>query len=61
MEAAKQLEIPETAEVPELQAKMAFIAMRCWQDTQRGDGPQAQDLSQRMGNIVDEFDTLFGE
>jgi hypothetical protein len=61
MEAAKQLEIPETVEVPELQARLAFLATRCWQDTQRSDGPLAQDLSQRMGNIVDEFDTLFGE
>ena len=61
MEAVKQLEIPATVEVPEMQAKLSFLAVRCWQDAQRGDGPQSQGLSQRMENIIDEFDTLFGK
>ena len=60
MEAAKQLEIPETVEVPEMQARMAFLALRCLQDAQLDDGPQSQNLSQRLENIIDEFDTLFG-
>jgi hypothetical protein len=61
MEAVKHLEIPDTVEVPEVQAKLSFLAVRVWQDALLGDGPQAQDLSQRLENIIDEFDTLFGK
>ena len=70
METTQESEIPasehsqpdllDAMRVSATEAKLSFLALRCWQDAMRGDHPDAGELSQRLERIIDEFDLLFG-
>ena len=46
--------------VSDADARLSFLAMRCWQDAMIVDDQHDEALSLRLENIIDEFDTLFG-
>lgn len=56
----EQPELLEAIRVAETEAKLSFLALRCWQDVVRGDHPDDEELSRRLGKIIDEFDEVFG-
>jgi hypothetical protein len=61
MEAIQQQEPLVPVHTSEADTRASFLALRCWQDAMLGDSPSDAELDQRMGEIIDEFDLLFGE
>jgi hypothetical protein len=60
MESIDQSEIPAYVRVSATEARMLFLAVRCWQDAQKSGNQVADGLSVRLEKIIAEFDLVFG-
>ena len=52
MESLDQSEIPAYVRVSATEARMLFLAVRCWQDAQKSGNHVAEGLSVRLEKIV---------
>ena len=60
MEVREQPDIPAYVRVNEEEARMLFLAVKCWQDAMNNRGPVAEGISRRLERIIAEFDLVFG-
>ena len=58
MEVIEQSEITAAVRMSETEAKILFLAMRYWQDAMDTGSPLVDDLSERLGKITADFDTI---
>ena len=59
MKRPEQPEIPAYVRVTEEEARMLFLAVKCWQDVFDNRGPVAEGVFLRLEKIIAEFDLMF--